>query len=104
MLWAQWEEFHEDPKYVPVHEALAAGLANMEKWYCKADDTSIYFISHSTYSNNVCDHYSQLTDLVLDPRWKLTYVEAAWEPERVENNMRRLRKIVSLIHVSKFFI
>jgi hypothetical protein len=57
MLRAQWEEFRVDPKYVPVHDALAAGLVNMEKWYRKADDTSIYFISHGTYSDNVCDRY-----------------------------------------------
>jgi hypothetical protein len=41
-------------------------------------------------------------DLVLNPRRKLTYVEAAWEPERIESNMLCLRKIVSLIHVFFF--
>jgi hypothetical protein len=46
MLRTQWEEFRGNPKYVPVHHALAAGLDNMRKWYYKTDDTSIYFISH----------------------------------------------------------
>jgi hypothetical protein len=46
MLQSKWEELLENERYAYVHEALAAGLANMAKWYRKADDTSIYFISH----------------------------------------------------------
>ena len=41
--------------------------------------------------------------LVLNPRWKLTYVEAAWDHERIESNMGRLRKIVSSM-ISIFLI
>lgn len=46
MLQSKWEELLENERYEPVYEALAAGLKNMAKWYRKADDTSIYFISH----------------------------------------------------------
>lgn len=46
MLQCKWEELLEDERYGPVHDALAAGLENMAKWYRKAGDTSIYFISH----------------------------------------------------------
>jgi hypothetical protein len=46
MLQSKWEDLLENDRYEPVHEALAAGLKNMGKWYRKADDTSIYFISH----------------------------------------------------------
>ena len=45
-LQTQWETLHANDNYEPVHEALDAGLANMQKWYQKTDDTSIYFISH----------------------------------------------------------
>ena len=38
-----------DDNYKPVHAALNAGLANMQKWYQKTDDTSIYFISHGKF-------------------------------------------------------
>ncbi|KAF8621458.1 hypothetical protein AX15_007781, partial [Amanita polypyramis BW_CC] len=77
MLQMQWKEFCEDAKYIPVHNVLSAGLDNMQKLYCKADDTSMYFISH-----------------VLDPTRKLTYVEVAWEYECIESNMWHLQKIV----------
>ena len=62
MLQTRWEELLEDPRYAPVHDALTAGLKNAKKWYRKADDTSIYFISHGknthvisavTYCSNV---------------------------------------------------
>ena len=46
MLQSKWDDLSESEWYEPVYEALAAGLKNMAKWYCKADDTSIYFISH----------------------------------------------------------
>ena len=57
-------------------------------------------IHPSILSLTVCMYlvcYYTVTDpfLVLDPTRKLTYVEAAWEYERVESNMQRLRKIVS---------
>ena len=45
-LQTQWETLRADDDYEPVYEALNAGLANMQKWYQKTDDTSIYFISH----------------------------------------------------------
>ena len=46
MLQGKWEELQENERYMPIHEALTAGLANMAKWYRKASDTSIYFVSH----------------------------------------------------------
>jgi hypothetical protein len=46
MLQSKWDNLSENGRYEPVHEALAAGLRNMAKWYRKADDTSIYFVSH----------------------------------------------------------
>ena len=46
MLQSKWDDLSENDQYEPVHKALAAGLKNMVKWYRKADDTSIYFISH----------------------------------------------------------
>ena len=96
MLQTKWKEYLEDAKYIPIHNALSAGLNNMQKWYRKADDTSIYFISHGTYLSMFV-----ITDpfLVLDPTRKLTYVEAAWEYERIESNMQRLRKVVSLLSI-----
>jgi hypothetical protein len=46
MLQSKWDDLSESKQHEPVHEALAAGLKNMSKWYRKADDTSIYFVSH----------------------------------------------------------
>lgn len=95
MLQSKWDDLLENEQYEPVHEALAAGLKNMAKWYRKADDTSIYFISHG---EDPCHPtlflLLRLILVVLDPTWKLSYVQVAWHDEFVEDNMNRLREIV----------
>ena len=45
-LQTQWETLCEDDNYAPVYAALDAGLANMQKWYQKTDNTLIYLITH----------------------------------------------------------
>jgi len=45
-LQSRWEGLLEDDNYSPVHEALMVGLKNMQKWYRKTDEMSIYFVSH----------------------------------------------------------
>lgn len=47
MLMSDWEELIKNEEYEPVHDALRAGVALLEKYYRRADDTDIYFISHS---------------------------------------------------------
>ncbi len=98
MLQSKWDDLLENERYKPVHEALAAGLENMAKWYRKADDTSIYFISHGKDPTPFSK--LQLTLVVLDPTWKLSYVQVAWHVEYVEDNMDRLREIMGTLSVS----
>jgi hypothetical protein len=98
MLQSKWDNLLENERYSPVHEALAAGLENMAKWYRKADDTSIYFISHG--KDPTLFSKLQLTLIVLDPTWKLSYVQVAWHAEYVEDNMDRLREIVRPLSIS----
>jgi len=88
MLQSKWEELLENEQYKPVHHALAASLENMVKWYCKADDTSIYFISHGKDATLLL--WLQLTLIVLDPTWKLSYVQVAWDAQYVKDNMDHL--------------
>jgi len=45
-LQTTWEALSVKHEYQPVQNALLAGLQNMDKWYLKTDDTSIYFVSH----------------------------------------------------------
>ena len=47
MLMSDWEDLLENEEFEPVHNALRAGIALLEKYYCRADDTNAYFISHS---------------------------------------------------------
>jgi hypothetical protein len=47
---SDWEELLENEKFEPVHAALRAGIALLEKYYRRADDTNAYFISHSKSS------------------------------------------------------
>ena len=50
MLMSDWEELLDSEKFKPVHAALHAGIALLEKYYRRADDTNSYFISHSKSS------------------------------------------------------
>lgn len=94
-LQSKWEGLCDDPSYAPVKHALEAGLKNMKKWYKKTDETSIYFISHGKYV--ISQLLSLLTNTyrpVLDPRYKLSYLNAAGGPEWVAKGMATMRKIV----------
>jgi hypothetical protein len=55
MLMSDWEELLENNDFEPVHDALHAGIALLEKYYRRADDTNAYFISHSKLSSLVFD-------------------------------------------------
>ena len=46
LLMSEWEELLEDLEYEPVYDALRAGIASLEKYYRRADDTDAYFIAH----------------------------------------------------------
>ena len=50
LLMSEWEDRLDDDKYEPVHNALKAGIALLEKYYRRADDTDAYFIAHSKWS------------------------------------------------------
>jgi hypothetical protein len=50
MLMSDWEDLLENEEYKPVHDALRAGIALLEKYYRRSDDTNVYFISHSMSS------------------------------------------------------
>ena len=97
MLQGKWEGLLANEQYAPVHDALAAGLENMTKWYCKASDTSIYFISHGEGLSPLIG--PQFTLVVLDPTWKLSYVHITWDTNDVEDNMDRLREIVGSLSI-----
>lgn len=46
LLMSEWEDLLENEEYEPVCGALCASIALLEKYYCRADDTDIYFIAH----------------------------------------------------------
>lgn len=50
MLMSDWEELLEKKEFESVHNALHAGIALLKKYYRRADDTNVYFISHSKSS------------------------------------------------------
>ncbi|THU83685.1 hypothetical protein K435DRAFT_423995 [Dendrothele bispora CBS 962.96] len=80
----EWENFLEDPTYEIIAPAIQAGLNNMYKWYRKVtEDTPVYFICH-----------------VLDPRRRLAFLEAAWEPALLEKGLKLMRNVF-LLYKSK---
>ncbi|KAG2056758.1 hypothetical protein BDR06DRAFT_969779 [Suillus hirtellus] len=61
-----WQTMANSIEYSPITDAIQKGLKNMGKYYKKTNDSDIYFIC-----------------LVLDPNYKLAYVESHWSAEKV---------------------
>jgi hypothetical protein len=40
-----WVTMSEDPKFAPISNAIEKGIAAIDKWYKKVDNTSAYFIT-----------------------------------------------------------
>jgi hypothetical protein len=97
MLMSDWEELLENKEFESVHDALRAGIALLEKYYRRADDTNVYFISHSkSRPLAISIEFNYYEHIVLDPVTKLTYLEAAWEEEYIEMGKKHLNDQVSL--------
>jgi hypothetical protein len=96
LLMSRWEELLEEVEYEPVHHTLRAGIALLEKYYHRADDTDAYFIAHSkSYCLSIVEtHISMI--LVLDPAIKLDYLNAAWDQEYIDKGMERFKAQVRL--------
>ncbi|KIL69004.1 hypothetical protein M378DRAFT_8428 [Amanita muscaria Koide BX008] len=84
LLMSEWEDLKDDIEYELVHKALRAGIDLLEKYYCHADDTDAYFISH-----------------ILDPILKCEYVNAVWEDKYVDIGMEQF-KAQFLIYKKKY--
>ena len=96
---SDWEELLEKEEFGLVHDALRAGIALLEKYYCRADDTNAYFISHSKSSPDVLlefNYNSNCERIVLDPVTKLVYLEAAWQEKYIEKAKKCLYEQISL--------
>ena len=108
----EWEELLEDIEYEPVYGALQAGILLLEKYYHRADNTDVYFIAHGTQHIIISISFLLTCWLVLDPVFKLGYLNAAWEPQYLDVGMKQFKAWVSpdlstelfLIHFSFLFI
>ena len=49
LLMSEWEDLLDEPEFEPVHHALRAGIALIEKYYRHTDDTDAYFIAHGQF-------------------------------------------------------
>ena len=92
---SDWEELLKNKEFKSVHNALRAGIALLEKYYHRADDTNVYFISHSKSSSLVIIlGFSYYKHIGLDPVTKLTYLEATWEDNYIEMGKKHLKEQV----------
>jgi hypothetical protein len=54
LLLSEWEDLLDNIEFEPVHHALRAGIALLEKYYRRADETDAYFIVHGESSFCIC--------------------------------------------------
>jgi hypothetical protein len=53
LLMLEWEDLLGEPEFEPVHHALRAGIALIEKYYRRTDDTDAYFIAHGQFGISI---------------------------------------------------
>ena len=70
MLMSDWEELLKNEAFEPVHDALHSGIALLEKYYHCANDTNVYFISHSKSSPIVTEFSIKTRTYSLGPGYK----------------------------------
>ena len=85
-----------DPEYALITDAIRKGLKNVEKYYQKASDSDVYFICLGEYQCFLLESISDF-DTVLDPNYKLAYVERRWTETKVASGRARLQAVVSTI-------
>ena len=77
---SEWEDLLEKEEYTPVYDALHAGIALLEKYYCRADDTDVYYIAHGMW-HSVAEalswYFSILVNKICKIMKKLTAFRAA---------------------------
>ncbi|PSR77712.1 hypothetical protein PHLCEN_2v7730, partial [Hermanssonia centrifuga] len=74
-LQQQWEIMADTPKFAPVHTAIKAGLAKLQKWYLAIGQTDIYYIC-----------------LALDPGIKTEYTFQNWETKYNDSGMAAFKE------------
>ncbi|KAG2031016.1 ribonuclease H-like domain-containing protein [Suillus americanus] len=72
-LAIQWRSMADDLQYLPIADVIEAGLKNVDKYFKKTSQSDMY---------SIC--------LVLDPNYKLAYVEGRWDFEDVADGRARL--------------
>ncbi|KAG1800104.1 uncharacterized protein BJ212DRAFT_1488071 [Suillus subaureus] len=65
-----------DPEYTSIADVIQKGLKNVEKYYEKTSDSDVYFIC-----------------LVLDPNFKLAYVETYWTGVKVTSGRAHFQAV-----------
>ncbi|KAG2037026.1 hypothetical protein BDR03DRAFT_1011154 [Suillus americanus] len=65
-----------DPQYALIADAIKHGLKNVDKYYKKTSDSNVYFIC-----------------LVLDPNYKLAYVEDRWDTQDIADGRAHLEAL-----------
>lgn len=59
-LQQSWENMAKLPKFREMRKPIEAGLENLKKWYCRVDDTDVYFVclgksvGHALMSSLTC--------------------------------------------------
>ncbi|KAG2758101.1 hypothetical protein P692DRAFT_20710694, partial [Suillus brevipes Sb2] len=82
-----WQTMANSPKFSSISMAIEAGVNNLQKWYHKTDDTSVYFIC-----------------LALDPNYKVAYAKVKWDPDHFDEGMTRFNKVVCHSYFYSLFI
>ncbi|KAG1819092.1 uncharacterized protein BJ212DRAFT_1235576, partial [Suillus subaureus] len=68
-----WRSMADDLQYLPIADAIEARLKNVDKYFKKTSQLNVYFIC-----------------LVLDPNYKLAYVEGQWDFKDVADGRAHL--------------
>ncbi|KAG1901095.1 ribonuclease H-like domain-containing protein [Suillus fuscotomentosus] len=79
----RWRSMAADVQYTPIADAIQQGLKNIDKYFKKSSESNVYFIC-----------------LVLNPNYKLAYIEGRWHTQEVATGRACLEAVFNDYYMS----
>lgn len=77
----KWRGFRKDPSMKVLHLALDAGIASLEKYYNKAENSPVHIVVMCEHHHLSFSHSKLNLPSDLHPCIKGEYFQAAWTPK-----------------------
>jgi hypothetical protein len=91
----------DEVEYYDLHNAICAGVESLKKTYSLMDHTDIHVLTLGKAVDFMMRFfiYANSTFTVLNPRWKMKYIEKRWDQHYI---MQARKMLYSVVRASIF--